>query len=337
MAKRLPFHPSLEYLKKQAKQLVKEHQAGDVQALARIQALFPRLAGADARQIIDAEFTLCNAQLVMAREYGFPTWKVLVDAVENGEDAGLTDVFIPDTLALQGLEPRLKRLAGAAAPVLLRGESGCGQGPTAVALHRLGPRSQRPLAQLDCRAAAEVLIDSELFGHEEGAFTGAVSRRLGKVETARGGTLFIDGIETLPLQTQAKLRRLVADGTYERVGGEESLVTDVRLVAGASVDLEAAVDQGAFDRGLAYALGKLVLDLPPLRQRANEIEALARQYAAVMADQLGLETPGFGEAALNALRTHNWPGNLPELEQRVQRAVAEAGGDEILPGDLGLS
>ena len=336
MAKRLPFHPSTEHLKKQAKQLVKAHQAGDVQALARIQALFPRLAGADARQIIEAEFTLCNAQLVVAREYGFPTWKELVASVENGETAGLGDVFIADAPVLQGLEARLKRLAGADSPVLLRGEDGSGQAQAAMALHRLGPRGRRPFVRLDGRSAVPALIDSELFGHEEGAFTGAVSRRLGKVETARGGTLFIDGVEALPPQTQARLRRLVDDGTFERIGGEESLAADVRLVAGSAADLQASAGAGAFDPDLAYVLGKLVLDLPPLRQRTADTEALARHYAAAMAAELGLESPSFAPAALDALRAHDWPGNLRELEQRVQRAVAEAETAEIGPGELGL-
>jgi DNA-binding NtrC family response regulator len=335
MAKRLPLNPNLEHLKKQAKQLVRDHQTGQVQAFARIQASFPRLADASVGQIIEATFTLCNAQLVVAREYGFSTWKDLAEAVELGGRFRAEVGFGGDP-GLERLGPLLTKMAATDLPLFLQGESGTGKGQALAAVHHLSPRCQYPLVRLAVAAVPEALIDSELFGHEEGAFTGAVQGRLGKVETAQGGTLFLDGVDKLPLGTQERLVRLVEAGEFERVGGEEVLEADIRLVVAAEVGLAQGVERGTFSGELAFLLTKLKVELPSLRQRPEDIVPLAEGFVAEMAVQLDQQMPAFNAEAKRSMLGYDWPGNRRELEHRVQRAVILSQGAEIGPEDLDL-
>lgn len=334
MPKQLPSTPNLEHLKKQAKQLVNDHQAGQVEAFNRIKASFPRLVNASVHEIIAADFSLCNAQLVIAREYGLATWKELIAAVEAPDK----DAFVGENPGLDWVRTQIAQIAPSDLPVLVLGESGTGKGLVARAIHQHSSRTFKggSFVQIDCSATPEILIESELFGHEQGAFTGAQTRRTGKVEVARGGTLFLDQIDALTPSTQAKLLRLLEEGSFERVGGNEVLASDVRIVAATNRDLEALVEEGAFRRDLAMLLQKLSLTLQPLRERREDIPVLAAHFIAEMAAHLGKETPQLSSELAQVLQRYDWPGNVRELEHRVQRAVAVAAGPSIGREDLAL-
>ena len=336
MPKHLPFNPSIENLKKQAKQLVKDHKAGQVDAFTRIKTSFPRLAHASVHEILDAEFSLCNAQLVVAREYGFATWKEMVEAVTMPESSSFDDVLVSDNPSLRWVQPMVTQAAATQLPVLISGETGTGKGVVARTIHRLSARKNSPFIQVNCSASPDILVESDLFGHEEGAFTGAHARKPGKIEVARGGTLFLDEIGDLGLSTQAKLLRLLEDYTFERIGGSEMLEADVRVVAATGWNLEELVEAGVFRQDLAYLLLKLPLQLPPLRERREDIPLLATHFMEKMAANLDKAVPGLSPEALRALQDHEWPGNVRELENRVQRAVAICPEPSIRREDIAL-
>jgi psp operon transcriptional activator len=214
------------------------------------------------------------------------------------------------------------RVAALDRPVLVVGERGTGKQLVALRLHFLSPRWNRPLVELNCAALPETLVESELFGHEAGAFTGAVRRRAGRFERADGGTLFLDEIANAPLAVQEKILRIVEYGTFERVGSSATVRCDVRLVAAANVDLPATAHAGRFREDLLDRLSFDVLTLPPLRSRREDIPILADHFARAMAVELGWPgPPAFSEAALDRLCDHAWPGNVRELRNVVERAV----------------
>ena len=336
MTKDLPANPNLENLKKQAKHLAKAHKAGQVEAFSRIKASFPPLADASVKEILAADFSLCNAQLVVAREYGFATWKELAAAVESPESSAFNDAFVGDNPSLGWVQEQLAQAAAANLPVLVWGESGTGKGLVARTIHRLGGRKEAPFVQVSTSEVPEILLESELFGHEEGAFTGARSRKLGKVEVAQGGTVFIDEIGRVSAPLQAKLRRLVEEGSFERVGGTETLQADVRLVAATDRDLSAMVAAGDFRQDLALLLERLEIRLPALRQRPADIPGLAEHFIAQMAVQLQRPAPRLEADVRQDLQAYDWPGNVRELEGRIQRAVVRAT-DSIKREDIDLN
>jgi psp operon transcriptional activator len=217
---------------------------------------------------------------------------------------------------------RLARVAPVERPVLVAGERGTGKELAAVRLHYLSRRWQEPLVTLNCAALNPTLIESELFGFEKGAFTGAYQRRAGRFEAAHGGTLFLDEIGNIPLETQEKILRVVEYGVFERVGSPEPVETDVRIVAATNADLPALSADGRFKRDLLDRLSFEVLTVPPLRERFGDVELLAEHFARRMALELGWEElPRFGPEALAALEAHTWPGNVRELKNVVERAV----------------
>jgi len=336
MVKHLPFSPNLEHLKKQAKHLVKGHKAGQVDAFLRIKASFPRLENAAVHEITTTDFSLCNAQLVVAREYGFETWNTLVEAIEKPEATMFQDAFVGENPSLQWIEKQLGQLAPSEVPVLLVGERGTGKGMVARAIHRLSPRRDGPFFQIDCSAMPDALVISALFGHEERAFTGARARRLGKAELAQGGTIFLDELGDLSPETQKQLMTLLSEGSFERIGGDEVLQSDVRVIVATDQDLEALVAAGRLRRDLADLLLRVRLALPALRQRTDDIADLAAHFMAQMAQQLNKATPKLNNAAQAALRAHAWPGNMRELEYKVQRAVAECEAPVIGAEDIVL-
>ena len=217
---------------------------------------------------------------------------------------------------------KLSRVAKVDRPVLLIGERGTGKELAVAKLHYLSPRWQGPLVALNCAALAPTLIESELFGHEEGAFTGATRRRMGRFESASGGTLFLDEIGNIPVEVQEKILRVVEYRTFEQVGSSKPIYADVRIIGATNADLLTMTAEGRFKRDLLDRLSFEVLFLPSLRVRMGDILLLANHFAARMAFELGRqEVPEFSDEAVTALEGYRWPGNVRELKNVVERAV----------------
>jgi psp operon transcriptional activator len=235
-------------------------------------------------------------------------------------------VEIPEALgespAFLEFRERLSRVAPIERPVLILGERGTGKELAASRLHFLSKRWQGPLVTLNCAALAASLIETELFGFEKGAFTGALERRKGRFEAADGGTLFLDEIGSIPMEVQEKILRVVEYGSFERVGSSDRVEVDVRIVAATNADLLALTEEKRFKRDLLDRLSFEVLWLPPLRERREDIMLLARHFASKMAFEIGRsEIPRFSEEAVTALESYGWPGNVRELKNVVERAV----------------
>ncbi len=238
--------------------------------------------------------------------------------------------------AMLGVRAMLHRYAAVELPVLITGESGTGKELAAHALHALSRRCDRPFVAVNCGAIAPTLVQSELFGHERGAFTGATVRRTGLFESADGGTVFLDEIGDLPLEAQTNLLRVLQEGTLERVGSHRPVRVDVRVLAATHVDLDAAIAQGRFREDLYYRLDVLRLRLPPLRERGDDVDLLARQFLDDFRSRHPVQARGFSAAARQCLRAHAWPGNVRELLNRVRRAAVVAEHALIEPDDLQL-
>ncbi len=214
-------------------------------------------------------------------------------------------------------------------PVLLEGETGVGKELMAQAIHLASARASGPFIAINCGAINPNLIESELFGHEKGAFTGAISRKPGRFERANGGTLFLDEIGELPLQDQVKLLRALQEHSIERVGGTEEIKVDVRVIAATNRDLFGAVGSNHFRQDLYYRLAVMIFTVPPLRDRANDILPLARHFLALHCKHLGRLTSSLTPEAEVALRQYHWPGNIRELENVIERALALNQGEKI--------
>jgi two-component system response regulator HydG len=287
-----------------------------------------------------------------------------VEAVRAGVAAVLAEPLAPDALAMSLLASRpvasaralppadhaepivgtsapmarlfetLARVAATPATVLVVGESGTGKELVARALHRESPRRERPFVAVNCAAIPESLLESELFGHERGAFTGALARKIGRFERAHAGTLFLDEIGDMSLVLQAKILRALEEREVERVGGDAVVPVDVRVVAATHRDLRARIADGQFREDLYYRLAVVTLELPPLRDRGEDVEALALHFAAQFARRYARPIEGIAEDALGRLREHAWPGNVRELRNVMDRAVVLASGPVIRAEDL---
>jgi DNA-binding NtrC family response regulator len=236
--------------------------------------------------------------------------------------------------AMQALARTAQQVAASNATILLRGESGTGKEILARAIHRWSPRRDRPFVTVNCVALSEELLESELFGHEKGAFTGAHQRKLGKVELAHAGTLFLDEIGDIRQALQAKLLRLLQEQEFERVGGTRPIRVDVRFVAATNTDLEQAMKQGVFRQDLYYRLNVVSLRLPPLRERTEDLELLACHFVEKYSAELKRPPKPISPAAQALLTEYDWPGNVRELENAIERAVVLATGPDIGPRDL---
>ncbi|SEL90207.1 two-component system, NtrC family, response regulator HydG [Stigmatella aurantiaca] len=250
-------------------------------------------------------------------------------------DAALTHGnLVGDSEPVQRLLAQARKAAASDATVLVRGESGTGKELVARMLHQFSPRKDGPFVVVHCAALAETLLESELFGHERGAFTGAVKRKLGRFELADGGTLFLDEIGEIPASVQTKLLRVLQEKEIQRVGGEETLKVDVRVVSATHRDLQAEVKAGRFREDLYYRLHIVPLLLPPLRERPEDIGTLARHFVAKHALRVNRRVTGLDDGALRALIRHAWPGNVRELENAVEQALVFAEGEQLTEADL---
>jgi DNA-binding NtrC family response regulator len=214
-----------------------------------------------------------------------------------------------------------EQVAPSRASVLVVGETGTGKELVAELIHRSSPRAERPLVRLNCAALTESLLESELFGHERGAFTGAIGRREGRFEQADGGTLFLDEVSEIPAATQVKLLRVLQERAFERVGGNETIHVDVRILAASNRDLRQRIADGLFREDLYYRLNVVTIEIPPLRRRASDIPELATFFLRKFAEENAKVVEGFSDEALAVLLAHAWPGNVRELENVVERAV----------------
>ena len=252
-----------------------------------------------------------------SRRYGFPR-------------------IVGESEAIRRAVAETQRVATTDTTVLLLGESGTGKELFARAVHHLSPRRDRPLVAVNCAAIPETLIESELFGHERGSFTGATERRPGKFELASGGTVFLDEIGELPLAAQGKLLRAIEEKVVDRIGGRAPVPVDVRIVAATNRDLRAASEAGEFRLDLYFRLAVFPVRVPPLRERGDDVALLARHFAAQLGRELRKREATLSDEAVAALRAHSWPGNVRELENAIERACILADSPVLTPSDLGL-
>ena len=250
----------------------------------------------------------------------------------TGEPMALTGA----SAAITSLRAHIGKIARADAPVLIWGESGSGKELAAQAIHAQSGRARGPFVPINCGAIAPSLIQSELFGHARGSFTGALRDKAGLLESANGGTVFLDEIADLPKELQSNLLRFLQEKTIYRIGSTRSTSVDVRVIAASHVDLQHAVARGQFREDLYYRLNVLPLTVPSLRERRDDLDLLAEQFFHAFAAEKAGRLKGFSQAALRAMREHGWPGNVRELINRVRRALVLAEGRLIGPHDLGL-
>ncbi len=275
------------------------------------------------RAVLDRAFTVSRLMRVPA-----------VVAADAPADDDRTDAIVGRCPAMQEVYKAIGRVAAQNVAVLITGETGTGKELVARALYQHGERSGKPFLAVNCAAIPETLLESELFGHEKGAFTGAERRRIGKFEQCDGGTLFLDEVGAMTPALQAKLLRVLQDQRFERVGGAETLRADVRVLAATNLNLEAEVSAGRFRQDLYYRLSVFTIHLPPLRERGDDLALLARHYVRRFGRELGKEAREVSPEALELLRRYPWPGNVRELQSVLKQALLKAAGPLLLPDFL---
>jgi nitrogen regulation protein NR(I) len=245
-----------------------------------------------------------------------------------------SEVIIGQSKPMQEIYKAIGRVAPTEATVLIRGESGTGKELVARAIYQHSQRSAKPFLVINCVAIPETLLESELFGYEKGAFTGAVSRRMGRIEQANGGTIFLDEIGDMPFSIQAKILRLLQEKSIERLGGREPIPVDVRIIAATNRDLEAGLAEGKFREDLYYRLKVVTIWLPPLRERLQDISRLADYFLDRFAQSMELDNPGMTDETRGVLKNYRWPGNVRELANTLQKALIFSRGYPIHPEDI---
>src|SRR3954453_6384623 len=256
---------------------------------------------------------------------------VIPDRGEAEEDA---DAVLGRCAAMQEVYKAVGRVAPQPVTVLILGESGTGKELVARAIYHYSDRSQGPFLAINCAAIPENLLESELFGHEKGAFTGADRRRIGKFEQCNGGTIFLDEIGDMPLATQGKILRLLQDQKFERVGGNETIQTDVRVIAATNRDLKAFSEEGKFRPDLYYRLSVFTIRLPPLRERGNDLPLLVNYYLRRFSRELGKDVREVAPETMERLRQFAWPGNIRQLQSVIKQALLHATGSGLIPAFL---
>jgi DNA-binding NtrC family response regulator len=259
----------------------------------------------------------------------------IIDGSSGGDPRPL-DTMVGTSETMLTLYGQVRKVAAVTAPVIITGETGTGKELTALAVHEHSARAGKPFVVINCASIPEQLIQSELFGHEKGAFTGAYELKIGKIEAAAGGTLFLDEIGDLPMTMQVNLLRFLQEKRFERVGSTQSQLSDVRVIAATHIDLEAATKQGQFREDLYYRLNVLRLQVPPLREREGDAPLLAHYFLQHFAHEKNAAIKGFSKAALDAINTYSWPGNIRELMNRIRRAMVMSDHAQISIKDLGI-
>ena len=248
----------------------------------------------------------------------------------------LEELLIGESDAMKRLEQQIRSAAPAATRVLITGENGSGKEIVARTLHRLSPRADQPFVDVNCAAIPDELIESELFGHRKGAFTGAIDDRKGKFELADGGTLFLDEVGDMSMKTQAKVLRVLQEQTFQRVGGQQTIKVDVRVLAATNKSLEEEIASGSFRSDLYYRLNVIPIEVPPLRARGNDIVLLAEHFLRRFAAETGQPKKKLSAGAAAKLRAHHWPGNVRELRNVIERLAILLPGETIEPEDVQL-
>ncbi len=246
------------------------------------------------------------------------------------------DGFLGSSTAMQSVFTSVRKVATTEAPVLILGESGTGKEMTARAIHNRSGRKDAPFVPINCGAIPENLMESELFGHEKGAFTGAHVQRKGRVESAAGGTLFLDEIGEISATLQVKLLRFLQERIIERIGGRQEIAVDTRVIAATNADLKKRMAEGTFREDLYYRLAVVQIRLPPLRDRGDDVSLLAKAFLQRFGGENGKSNLAFAPDALRTIRLYPWPGNVRELQNRVKRGVIMSGGKRVTAGDLEL-
>jgi two-component system NtrC family response regulator len=293
--------------------------------------------GAGAYDFLCKPFQMDELKVILRRGFHVAQLEHEFQAMQERLTADTFEGMLGTSRQMQEVFALIRKVAATEAPVLILGESGTGKEMAALAIHRLSLRKDGPFVAINCGAIPETLLESELFGHEKGSFTGAHVQRKGRIESATGGTLFLDEIGELPQSLQVKLLRFLQEQSIERVGGREKIHIDTRVIAATNTDLKKALNESSFREDLYYRLAVVVITLPPLRERESDILLLAQAFLQRSAIQKGKELPKFNQDALRALQQYHWPGNVRELENRVKRGVIMAEGSRLTAEDLELA
>jgi DNA-binding NtrC family response regulator len=260
----------------------------------------------------------------------------LSSMTDRHPEASRSHGLLGPSQAMREVIRMIDKVASSNATVLIQGETGTGKERVAEAIHNASLRRDAPFVRMNCASLPDNLLESELFGHEKGAFTGADQMRIGRFEMANDGTLFLDEVGNMSSSTQAKVLRAIQNQEFERLGGSRTIKVDVRIIAATNVNLEAAIKDGRFREDLYYRLNVVSIPVPPLRERAEDILPLAEHFLRYFSQELSRKVIGFSAEAVKVLREHRWPGNVRELENTIERAVLMCDGDTIRPADLTL-
>jgi len=260
----------------------------------------------------------------------------LREQVRDLRRLALEELLVGESDVMKHLDQQIRSAAASHSRVLITGENGSGKEIVARTLHRLSPRAEQPFVDVNCAAIPEELIESELFGHRKGAFTGAIDDRKGKFELADGGTLFLDEVGDMSLKTQAKVLRVLQEQTFQRVGGQQTIKVDVRVIAATNKDLESEIAGGSFRSDLYYRLNVIPIEVPPLRARGNDVALLADYFLRRFAAEIGQQKKKLSSGAVSKLKSYHWPGNVRELRNVAERLAILLPGDTIEPEDIHL-
>jgi two-component system NtrC family response regulator len=296
-----------------------------------------RAIGAGAYDFLCKPVDMAELKLLLKRCFYVAQLERENRELQQARSDGTFEGMLGTSPKMQHVFSAIRKVATASAPVLLLGESGTGKEMAALAVHRRSPRRDGPFVAINCSAIPETLLESELFGHEKGSFTGAHVQRKGRIESSAGGTLFLDEIGELPLPLQVKLLRFLQEQRIQRVGGRQEIEIDARVITATNADLQSAISQGKFREDLFYRIAVVTIHLPPLRERGDDVCVLAQAFLKRFGADGGKASLMFQPEALRALNRHSWPGNVRELENRVKRAVIMAEDRRLTMHDLELA
>jgi len=296
-----------------------------------------RAVGAGAYDFLCKPVDMDELKFVLQRSVYLAELEREYQAMQEGGRAAVFEDMLGASSQMQAVFTFIRKVAPTSAPVLILGESGTGKEMVAQAVHRRSAKRDGPFVAISCNTIPEALLESELFGHEKGSFTGAHAQRKGRIETAAGGTLFLDEIGELPPPVQVKLLRFLQEKTFQRVGGRQEIQSDTRVIAATNADLQDCVAKGTFREDLYFRLAVVVVKVPPLRGRGDDIALVAKEFLRRYAADHAKPGLSFAPDALRAIIQYRWPGNVRELQNRVQRAVIMAEGRRVTANDLELT